>query len=200
MRQATAPPPAAAEQDQAPPDTAKMREAARCVLGPDAAPDVLPPAGEELETLIATLRGHLELLLPEVEQAAGRLPENSVTRYGAMYCAGEARGKLRAPELSFAPLAGSVMYARRLARVLVSLCDHYEIVSAGIEETSEQTALGCLADHCLTCPTCRAVDDEGMHAGLPCEEESRLYDVYRAARARTSAARVARRRQVGVSV
>ncbi|MEU0589769.1 DUF6415 family natural product biosynthesis protein [Streptomyces sp. NPDC006132] len=176
-----------------------MRETAHRVLGPDNAPDALPPAGEELETLTATLRGHLELLLPEVEQTAGRLPENSVTRYGAMYCVGEARGKLRAPELNFAPLAGSVMYARRLARVLATLCDHYEIVSAGIEMTSEQKAFEHLADHCLRCPTYRAVDDKGMHAGLPCAEESRLYETYRAVRARASAARLARRHAAEVS-
>ncbi|WP_114253942.1 DUF6415 family natural product biosynthesis protein [Streptomyces sp. Go-475] len=175
-----------------------MRETAHRVLGPDNAPDALPSADEELETLTATLRGHLELLLPEVEQAAGRLPENSVTRYGAMYCVGEARGKRRAPELSFAPLAGS-MYARRLARVLATLCCHYEIVSAGIEMTSEQQAFEHLADHCLRCPTCRAVDDEGMHAGLPCEEENRLYEAYRAARARAVAARLARRHAAEVS-
>ncbi|MER6712259.1 DUF6415 family natural product biosynthesis protein [Streptomyces sp. NPDC000877] len=182
-----------------PPDLAVMRDTAQRILGPDSGPDALPPSGDELATLTATLRGHLELLLPEVEQAAGRLPENSVTRYGAMYCVGEARGKLRASELRFAPLAGSVMYARRLARVLAALCDHYEIVSAGIEMTSEQKAFEHLADHCLRCPTCRAVDDKGMHAGLPCAEESRLYETYRAVRARASAARLARRHAAEVS-
>ncbi|MET9815343.1 DUF6415 family natural product biosynthesis protein [Streptomyces sp. NPDC006355] len=184
MRQDTAPPPAAAEQDQAPPDIATMRETAHLVLGPDNAPDALPPAGEELATLTAALRGHLELLLPEVEQAAGRLPKNSVTRYSAMYCVGEARGKLRAPEVSFAPLAGSVMYARRLARVLVALCDHFETVSTGVVETHWQTAFVRLADHCLRCPTCLAMDDEGARLGLPCETHDRLHDEYREAWAR----------------
>ncbi|MEU0199122.1 MULTISPECIES: DUF6415 family natural product biosynthesis protein [unclassified Streptomyces] len=184
MRQATAPRSSAAEHNQAPPDIAAMRETAHRVLGPDSAPDALPPAGEELETLTATLRGHLELLLPEVEQAAERLPKNSVTRYGAMYCVGEARGKLRAPELSFAPLAGSVMYARRLARVLATLCDHYETVSTGVVELHWQTAFVRLADHCLTCPTCLAMDDEGANLNLPCEPHDRLYDEFREAWAR----------------
>jgi hypothetical protein len=183
-----------------PVDVATMRATAQRVLGPDNAPDAMPPAGEELDTLTATLRGHLELLAPEVEQAAGRLSKNSVTRAGAMHCITEARGKLRAPELSFAPLAGSVMYARRLARVLVALCDHYEIVSAGVEETPEQTAFVRLAEHCLTCPTCRAMDDEGANLGLPCEEEERLYGEYRQARIRASAARIARQvRPVGAT-
>ncbi|OUD00006.1 DUF6415 family natural product biosynthesis protein [Streptomyces swartbergensis] len=174
------------------PDLAIMRETARLVLGPDSGPDTLPPAAEELDTLTATLRGHLQLLTPEVEQAAGRLPENSPTRSGAMYCVGEARGKLRAPELSFARLSGSVMYARRLARVLVALCEHYEIVSAGMTETPEQTAFVRLAEHCLTCPTCKAMDDKGANLGLPCEEEERLNEEYRQARIRASAARIAR--------
>ncbi|MFC9682663.1 DUF6415 family natural product biosynthesis protein [Streptomyces sp. NPDC056948] len=182
----------------APPDLATMRETAHRVLGPDSAPDAVPPAGEELDTLTAALRGHIELLAPEVERAAGQLPENAPTRSSALACVGEASGKLRAPELSSAPLSGTVMYARRLARVLAALCDHYEIVSAGIEVTSMQRAFVRLADHCLGCATCRAVGDKGWNAGLPCEEESRLYEVYRAARARASAARLARRHAAGV--
>ncbi|MEU0242732.1 DUF6415 family natural product biosynthesis protein [Streptomyces sp. NPDC006235] len=161
-----------------------MRETARRLLGPDSGPDALPPADAELGTLIAQLRGHLELLMPEVEQAAGRLPTNSPARHGALTCAGEARRKIRVPEPSRARLSGSVMYARRLARVLVTLCEHYEIVSAGVAETPEQTAFVRLGDHCLTCPTCRAMDEEGANLGLPCEIHDRLYDEYREARAR----------------
>jgi hypothetical protein len=176
---------------QSTPDLATMRDTAGLVLGPDDAPDAVLPR-EELETLTVALRGHIELLAPEVEQAAARLPENSPTRHGALTCAGEARGKLRAPEVSFARLSGSVMYARRLARVLVALCEHYEIVSAGVVETPQQTAFVRLAEHCLTCPTCQAMDDKGANLGLPCEEEERLYDAYRQARIQASAARIAR--------
>ncbi|MEU0189862.1 hypothetical protein ABZ250_08395 [Streptomyces afghaniensis] len=91
------------------------------------------------------------------------------------------------------------MYARRLARVLAALCDHYEIVSAGIEMTSEQKAFVRLADHCLKCPTCRTMDDQGAHAGLPCEEESRLYEAYRTEHAHAAATRRASRRAAEVS-
>jgi hypothetical protein len=181
----------------APPDLAMMRETAGLVLGPNSGTETLPPAGGELDTLTATLRGHLELLAPEVEQAAARLPKDSPTRRGALACVGEARGKLRAPELSFARLSGSVTYARRLARVLVALCDHYEIVSAGVEETPEQSAFVCLAEHCLTCPTCLAMDDKGARLNLPCETREQLNEEYREACAQ---ARAGRQRRAGASV
>jgi hypothetical protein len=171
-----------------------MRETAHRVLGPDNAPEATPPAGDELETLTIALRGHIELLAPEVEEAAGRLPESSPTRAVALACVAEARGKLRAPELSFAGLGGGVMYTRRLARVLAALCDHYDTVCAGIVRTPVQTAFEQLAEHCLRCPTCRTVDEQGAHAGLPCDEESRLYEAYRAARARAAAIRLSERR------
>ncbi|MFD5157653.1 DUF6415 family natural product biosynthesis protein [Streptomyces hawaiiensis] len=176
-----------------------MRETAHRVLGPDSAPDAVPPAGTELDTLTAELRGHIEQLAPEVEQAATRLPESSPTRAAALACVGDAGGQLRAPELGFAVLAGSVMYARRLARVLAALCDHYETVSSGVVKTPVQAAFEHLAEHCLTCSTCRAVDEHGAYAGLPCEEESRLYEGYRAARVSAAAARL-RRRGCGTEV
>ena len=176
-----------------PADVATMRETAHRVLGPDSTPEALPPAGDELMTLTAMLRGHIELLAPEVEQAAGRLPKNSPTGAAALACVGEGTRKLRAPELAFTPLAGTVMYARRLARVLAALCDHYETVSAGVTKTPVQAAFEQLAEHCLKCPTCRTVDEHGAHAGLPCDEESRLYEAYRVARSRETAARFAQR-------
>ncbi|MFF8013251.1 DUF6415 family natural product biosynthesis protein [Streptomyces sp. NPDC007929] len=174
------------------PDVPSMREATHRVLGRDNAPEAVPPAGDELDALTTALRGHIERLAPEVEHAAARLPENSPTRYAARACGSEAGGELRAPELGSSAPAGDIMYARRLARVLAALCDEYETVSAGIEETPEQRAFVQLAEHCLRCSTCRAVDGQGAHAGLPCEEESRLYEEYRAARARTAAARLSR--------
>ncbi len=174
-----------------PPDLATMRDTAQRVLDPDSGPDALPPAADELDPLIAQLRGHLGLLMPEVERAAGRLPEGSVTRYGALACVEEARGKLRAPELSLAAPSGSVLYARRLARVLGALCEHYEILSILITtgETPEQAAVRRLAEHCASCRTCRAVDETGANAELPCAESDRLYEQYRQARARLTAAR-----------
>ncbi|MFJ9020817.1 DUF6415 family natural product biosynthesis protein [Streptomyces sp. NPDC102259] len=102
-----------------------MRETARILLDPDAV--ALAPAGPELDTLTLATRGHLELLIPDVEQAASRLKRDSIPRYCALACLGEARGKLRA-EPSRAP-GGALVYARKLARVLGALCDHYETLS-----------------------------------------------------------------------
>jgi hypothetical protein len=176
---ATAPP--AVVEDT--PDLATMRETAHRLLAPDAGPDALPPVGEELATLTATLRGHIELLAPQVEQAAGRLPENAPTRLSAVGCAREARGKLRAPELSFAVLTGTVLYAQRLARVTLALVEHYETVSAAVTETPEQKAFVRLADHHLSCPTCKATDGGEVTLALACEEEERLDEEYRHAQA-----------------
>ncbi len=118
--------PTAAETDVAnlPPDITGMRATVGRLLGPDDGPDTLPPASDELPVLISTLRGHLELIIPEVEAVAGTLDKDSVPRYCAVACVGEARGKLRATA-SPNP-GGDVAYARRLARVLKALCDHYE--------------------------------------------------------------------------
>ncbi|MGC9538489.1 DUF6415 family natural product biosynthesis protein [Streptomyces sp. UG1] len=122
MATSTTHPPTTAEQGQAPPDIETMRETTRRVLGPDDAPDLLPPAAE-VDTLAAALRGHLELLIPEVAETAGPRPY-SVQTYCALACVGEARRKL-----SVAPgptLEARVVHARKLARVLDSLCDHHE--------------------------------------------------------------------------
>ncbi|MFI5799284.1 DUF6415 family natural product biosynthesis protein [Streptomyces sp. NPDC051677] len=106
-----------------PVDIALMRETVEILLAPDAAPGMLPPPADELATLTETVRRHLELLIPEVEQAAGKLGKDSIPRYCALACVGEARGKLRTdPSPRF---GGNVGHAQRLARVLNALCDHY---------------------------------------------------------------------------
>jgi hypothetical protein len=105
-------------------DIAAMRAAARHLLGSDDAADALPPAVDEVDELTDTLRRHLTLLAPEVEHAAERLDRESIPRYCALACVGEARGKLRATP--GAGLAGAVAHSRRLARVLDALCDHHE--------------------------------------------------------------------------
>ncbi len=112
-----------ADQSQAdPPDIETMRTTAARVLGPDDTPDALPPAAE-VDTLILALRGHLELLIPEVERTAGPRPKN-VAQYCALACIGEARRKL---SVTPRPVLDSrVFYARRLARSLNALVDHYE--------------------------------------------------------------------------
>jgi hypothetical protein len=168
--------------DPRPIDLPTMRETVACPLGPDAAPDALPPATAEVDTLTGALRGHLELLIPEIERAVGPRPK-SVAQHCALACVGEARGRLRAePQPG---IYGAVAHARRLARVLSALCDHHERIRTG-GETPERAALRRLGDHSAKCPACRAVDDQGANANLPCSEGDRLYDEWRMARRGTA--------------
>lgn len=106
-----------------PPDIETMRTSARRLLVEDA----IQPNADELDTLTLTLRGHMELLAPEVEAIAGREPKDSIPRYCALACVGEARGKLRAGQ--GLGIGGTVVYARKLARSLNALCDHWENLS-----------------------------------------------------------------------
>lgn len=113
--------------ENAQPDIATMRDIIDRLLDPGAVPGKLPPAPGELETLTLQLRGHLELMLPEVEETAKQLPSQSIPRFCALACVGEARARLRAdPTPRFGGPAG---HARRLARTLNALCDHYEHLS-----------------------------------------------------------------------
>ncbi|MFJ4584156.1 DUF6415 family natural product biosynthesis protein [Streptomyces echinatus] len=113
---------APANADTGPVDTDTMRgNIARLVPHQTAQ----PPTGEQLATLTATLRGHVELMIPEVERLVARLPEDDIPRYCAQACVGEARRKLAGRTSSEVP----VINARRLARVLSSLCDHYEALT-----------------------------------------------------------------------
>ncbi len=97
-----------------------MRDSARLLLAEDAE----PTAANELNTLTLTLRGHIQLLIPEVAQAAAREPKDSIPRYCALACLGEAHNKLRLGDNDTLPIRVSV--ARKLSRVLNALCDHYE--------------------------------------------------------------------------
>jgi hypothetical protein len=100
-----------------------MRATAALALGPDDGPDALPPGAAEMVTLERTLRGHLELLIPEVERGAGPRPKD-VQTYCALACVGEARRKLG---VTPKPTPESrVAHTRRLARSLNALCEHYE--------------------------------------------------------------------------
>ncbi|MFF0139646.1 DUF6415 family natural product biosynthesis protein [Streptomyces sp. NPDC005227] len=88
------------------------------------------PAEEELrpglniDTLIGTIRSHMELIVPEIEAKALALDKNDIPRYCALACVGEAHGKLRARAGHGAYAA--LVFARKLARSLAALCDHYE--------------------------------------------------------------------------
>jgi len=103
-----------------PVDVQTMRETAARLLAEDAE----LPALEELETLTLLLRGHLMLAIPEVETAAGKLPEDDVPRACALACIGEARMRLRL-EPSNGTLPAGVAHAQRLARSVRALTDHY---------------------------------------------------------------------------
>ncbi|MEU0220451.1 hypothetical protein ABZ281_37710 [Streptomyces sp. NPDC006265] len=51
-----------------------------------------------------------------------------------------------------------------------------------LAEKPDQAALW---DHCLSCPTCRATDDNGANLNLPCETAARLTAEFRQARRST---------------
>lgn len=110
--------------DTHPVDVVTMRATICRLLPPDESP---APEGAELEALTLLLRGHLELLIPEVEAAASRMPSNDIPRYCALACLGEARQRLRE---SPSPVpGGAIAHARRLARALHAVCDHYEALT-----------------------------------------------------------------------
>jgi hypothetical protein len=111
------------ERDPAPPDIETMRESARLLL----AEDVGLPVLDDLDALVLALREHIQLLIPEVAKAAAREPKNSIPRYCALACLGEARNKLRLGSDGTLPIR--LASARKLARVLNALCDHYENLS-----------------------------------------------------------------------
>ncbi len=112
------------EVTSAPPvDIASMRMSVAQVLPPD----VTPTDRDTLETLTSMLRGHMQLLVPEIEQAAAGLPDDDVPRYCALLCIREACGKLSA--LPGLLPYDAVAYARKLGRSLLALCDHYEALT-----------------------------------------------------------------------
>ncbi|MET7390516.1 DUF6415 family natural product biosynthesis protein [Streptomyces sp. NPDC005529] len=104
-------------------DVLTMRQTIALVLP---AEEELPP-GLDIDTLTVTLRRHMQLVVPEIESKALALDKNDIPRYCALACVGEAHGKLRARagHGTYAALA----FARRLARSLAALCDHYETLT-----------------------------------------------------------------------
>lgn len=101
-------------------DITTMRASACRLLAEDAE----PPSADDLETLTVLLRGHIMVTIPEVEIAAGKLPEDDIPRACALACVGEARMRLN---LDPGPtLAAGIVHAQRLARSVNALCDHHE--------------------------------------------------------------------------
>lgn len=43
-------------------------------------------------------------------------------------------------------------------------------------------AFGRFSDHCIQCPTCKAVDGRGVNMQLPCAERDRLHEAFQQAR------------------
>lgn len=109
-----------AEPEATAPDTEAMRGSTRILLVEGA--DL--PALDELDTLTAALRSHIQALIPEVAAAVAREPKDSIPRYCALACIGEARNKLRLNDGG--TLAVRISTARKLARVVNALCDHHE--------------------------------------------------------------------------
>jgi hypothetical protein len=67
----------------------------------------------------------------------------------------------------------------------VEVYDEPATVPAADEDAAE-AAFKVLAAHCLACPTCRTVDDDGW-ATATCDEAEALYRVWRRARRVSSA-------------
>lgn len=111
---------ATAEVEKLPPDVTVMRADTRPLLAEDAG----PLAADELATVISTLRRHIRALIPDVEQLAGRQPEDDIPRACALACCGEARIRLRLSNEDTPAVRGAA--AQRLARSVIALCDHYE--------------------------------------------------------------------------
>ncbi|WP_336246873.1 DUF6415 family natural product biosynthesis protein [Streptomyces cupreus] len=100
-------------------DIATMRANVAQVLPPE----VTPTDRATLETLTDTLRRGIQMLIPEVEQAAAKQPADDIPRYVALACVREARGKLDA-RTGLLP-SDAAAYVRKLGRSLLALCDHY---------------------------------------------------------------------------
>ncbi|MGR3875397.1 DUF6415 family natural product biosynthesis protein [Streptomyces graminifolii] len=84
-----------------------------------------PPSTGELALLVAQLRGHLRVMVPEVETIAARQSQSSdLAACLALACAREARRKMTIPERT-SP-AGQLALALRLARILDALCNHHD--------------------------------------------------------------------------
>ncbi|GAA4554641.1 hypothetical protein GCM10023097_54820 [Streptomyces collinus] len=48
-----------------------------------------------------------------------------------------------------------------------------------LQAIPDKAALVRFADHCTTCRTCCARDDEGAKLDLPCADQDRLHEEYR---------------------
>jgi hypothetical protein len=114
-----------APNETAPLDLATMRQAVDRLLPHDEVAQLDP---DEVESVTDQLRGHIDLMIPEVQAAASRLPKDDIPRYVAFACIAEARGRL-GRIIGTPGRHEALVYARRLARTLNALCDHYEALT-----------------------------------------------------------------------
>ncbi|MEV0220326.1 DUF6415 family natural product biosynthesis protein [Streptomyces sp. NPDC050704] len=103
-----------------PVDVATMRALVDRLLEEDAE----PPTREELRTFTLQLRGHLMLLIPEVEDSTRTRAADDGVRVGALAGVGEARRRL--DQLPSWGLLGEIKHALMLARSVRALCEHLE--------------------------------------------------------------------------
>ncbi|MDX3507492.1 DUF6415 family natural product biosynthesis protein [Streptomyces caniscabiei] len=111
-----------AEAELLPLDLSTMREGVDQLLAEGAE----VPGDEDLETLWLRLRGHVVLLIPEVERQARRLPELDRARRSALACVAMSRLELRVGRGDTHLVRVSV--AQRLARLVRTLCGHAELL------------------------------------------------------------------------
>jgi hypothetical protein len=114
-----------APNETAPVDIATMREVIGRLVPPS---EVQPLAFDEVDTVTEQLRGSVNLMIVEVQALAVVLPKDDIPRYVAFACIAEARGRLE--RIGGTPgRYEALVYARRLARTLNALCDHYETLT-----------------------------------------------------------------------
>lgn len=104
-------------------DTAVLRADTAEILGPE---PVLPRY-ERVQHLAFTYRGSILLLIPIVEKLSYGLDGDDIRGRCALAGIGEARRRL--DEIEAVGLAGEVRRAQRLARAVLALCDHYDILT-----------------------------------------------------------------------
>ncbi|MFI6282598.1 DUF6415 family natural product biosynthesis protein [Streptomyces sp. NPDC050988] len=96
------------------------------------------PTADELNNLILLYRGHLMLLIPEVEKAGLGLPEGEPVGRGVHAGVAEARTRL---DLEAGPtLPAEVAHAQRLARSVICLLGHLEEPGRAPDEPNHPSA------------------------------------------------------------
>lgn len=109
-------------------DIAMMRESSARILDPEAA----LPRHEDLQHREQLLRGHLGVIVPEVEALARLLPDGHTAQASALVAVGHARTRLAADP--GAGLVSATGHAKSLARALRTLCDQYEALDTRVRQ------------------------------------------------------------------